>query len=85
MRCMAKFEFVIDHVCTVRFRRLAAQDAARIFATDTILTTLMCVKSSKYSWDLVVTKIDGKVSVWSACFSVSVSASVFGSASQLAR
>jgi hypothetical protein len=32
-----------------------------VFATDALLTTLMCVKSSKYSWDVIVTKQDGQV------------------------
>jgi translation initiation factor 3 subunit D len=40
---------------------LAGEAAAQVFATDSILTTLMCIKSSKYSWDLVVTKQGGRV------------------------
>ena len=42
-------------------RRLASEGKARVFATDALLTTLMCVKSSKYSWDVIVTKQDGQV------------------------
>ncbi|KAJ9522640.1 hypothetical protein QJQ45_019730 [Haematococcus lacustris] len=42
-------------------RKLAAEHKATVFATDTILTTLMCMRSSKYSWDLLVTKIGGKL------------------------
>jgi translation initiation factor 3 subunit D len=42
-------------------RRLASEGAAKVFATDAILTTLMCVKSSKYSWDLLITKQGGKI------------------------
>mmetsp|Transcript_2749 Transcript_2749/g.4745 ORF Transcript_2749/g.4745 Transcript_2749/m.4745 type:complete len:516 (+) Transcript_2749:103-1650(+) len=42
-------------------RKLSTEGAAQVFATDSILTTLMCVKSAKYSWDLVITKADGKV------------------------
>lgn len=42
-------------------RRLASEGKAKVFATDVILTTLMCVKSSKYSWDLVITKANGRV------------------------
>ena len=32
-----------------------------MFATDTILATLMCCTRSAYSWDIVVQKIGGKV------------------------
>lgn len=42
-------------------RRLASEGKAKVFATDSILTTLMCVKSSKYSWDLIITKTNGKI------------------------
>jgi hypothetical protein len=28
-----------------------------VFVTDSILTTLMCVKSSVYSWDVVITRV----------------------------
>lgn len=42
-------------------RRLAAEDKARVFCTDRILTTLMCVKSSVYSWDVMVTRIGDKL------------------------
>ncbi|KAF5837662.1 eukaryotic translation initiation factor 3 subunit D [Dunaliella salina] len=42
-------------------RKAAAENKARVFATDNILTTLMCMKSSKYSWDLIVTKQNGKI------------------------
>jgi len=37
-------------------RRLAAEGGARVFVTDAILTALMCVKSSVYSWDIVITR-----------------------------
>jgi translation initiation factor 3 subunit D len=42
-------------------RELAASDKARVFATDRILTTLMCIKSSVYSWDIVVTRVGDKL------------------------
>lgn len=42
-------------------RRLAAEDKARVFATDSILTTLMCVKSSVYSWDILITRAGDKL------------------------
>ena len=42
-------------------RKLAAEDRARVFATDSILTTLMCIKSSIYSWDILVTRVGGKL------------------------
>ena len=32
-----------------------------MFATDSILATLMCSSRSEYSWDIVVQKIGGKV------------------------
>ncbi len=43
-------------------RRLARTDEeASVFATDTILATLMCSGRSQYSWDIVVQKIGGKI------------------------
>ncbi len=42
-------------------RRLAAEDRARVFATDTVLTTLMCCKSSVYSWDILITRAGDKL------------------------
>lgn len=42
-------------------RKLAAEDKARVFITDTILTCLMCVKSSVYSWDVVITRAGDKL------------------------
>merc|ERR1739844_714255 len=38
-----------------------AYDRVNVFATDTILATLMCCTRSAYSWDIVVQKIGGKV------------------------
>lgn len=32
-----------------------------MFATDALLTTLMCVKSSVYSWDLLATRVGDKL------------------------
>ena len=37
-------------------RRLASEKQGVVFATDAILTALMCFKSSVYSWDVVVTR-----------------------------
>ncbi len=43
-------------------RKLArTEDDAYVFATDTILATLMCCGRSQYSWDIVVQKIGGKI------------------------
>ena len=44
-------------------RRLARADDvdANVFATDSILATLMCCSRSQYSWDIVVQKIGGKI------------------------
>ena len=43
-------------------RKLAGTDAdANVFATDSILATLMCCTRSQYSWDIVVQKIGGKI------------------------
>ena len=38
-----------------------SQSDVNVFATDTILATLMCCTRSAYSWDIVVQKIGGKV------------------------
>ncbi|KAM1138906.1 hypothetical protein ACFX2I_036656 [Malus domestica] len=42
-------------------RRLANEDKATVFATDTILSTLMCAPRSVYSWDIVVQKVGNKL------------------------
>ena len=43
-------------------RKLARTDTeASVFATDTILATLMVAGRSQYSWDIVVQKIGGKI------------------------
>ena len=40
---------------------LAEKDAATIFATDNILSMLMCAPRSVYSWDIVITKSKSKI------------------------
>ncbi|KAK9983010.1 hypothetical protein SO802_032535 [Lithocarpus litseifolius] len=40
---------------------LASEDKATIFATDTILSTLMCAPRSVYSWDIVVQRVRNKL------------------------
>lgn len=42
-------------------RKLAAEDKARVFVTDSILATMMCVKSSVYSWDILITRAGNKL------------------------
>jgi len=43
-------------------RKLARTDTdANVFATDSILATMMCCTRSQYSWDIVVQKIGGKI------------------------
>nr|GMD06833.1 eukaryotic translation initiation factor 3 subunit D-like [Ipomoea batatas] len=42
-------------------RRLANEDKATVFATDTILSTLMCAPRSVYSWDIVIQKVGNKL------------------------
>lgn len=42
-------------------QELADKDEGTIFATDNILSMLMCAPRSVYSWDLVITKHNGKV------------------------
>ncbi len=43
-------------------RKLVRTDGeATVFATDSILATLMCAGRSQYSWDIVVQKIAGKI------------------------
>ncbi|KAI7516715.1 Eukaryotic translation initiation factor 3 subunit, partial [Hortaea werneckii] len=40
---------------------LADRNEATIFATDNILSMLMCAPRSIYSWDIVIVKQDGKI------------------------
>ncbi|CAI0468704.1 unnamed protein product [Linum tenue] len=42
-------------------RRLANEDKATVFATDSILATLMCAPRSVYSWDIVVQRVGNKL------------------------
>ncbi|QIW96953.1 hypothetical protein AMS68_002471 [Peltaster fructicola] len=42
-------------------QELAEKDEATIFATDNILSMLMCAPRSVYSWDLVITKQGNKI------------------------
>ncbi|KAF9735776.1 hypothetical protein PMIN06_002142 [Paraphaeosphaeria minitans] len=42
-------------------QELAEKDEATIFATDSILSVLMCATKSVYSWDLVITKRGSKL------------------------
>ncbi|KAI3935835.1 hypothetical protein MKX01_033019 [Papaver californicum] len=42
-------------------RRLANEDKATVFATDSILSTLMCAPRSVYSWDIVVRRVGNKL------------------------
>jgi hypothetical protein len=48
-------------------RKLASDNQATVFATDAILTTIMCMRSSRYSWDLLVSKQNGKVGTSRLC------------------
>jgi translation initiation factor 3 subunit D len=42
-------------------RQLAKEDGGNVFATDVILAAIMCCTRSVYSWDVVITKIAGKL------------------------
>lgn len=42
-------------------RDLAAKGTGRVFATDSVLSTLMCMRSSVYSWDIVATRKGDKL------------------------
>ncbi|KAF2171464.1 hypothetical protein M409DRAFT_63725 [Zasmidium cellare ATCC 36951] len=42
-------------------QELAERDEASIFATDNILSMLMCAPRSVYSWDIVIVKQGGKI------------------------
>ena len=60
------FESPLIHTVTTTddpvIRKLAkSHPDANVFATDTILATLMCCTRSIYSWDIVVQKIGGKI------------------------
>ncbi|KAG6523258.1 eukaryotic translation initiation factor 3 subunit D-like [Zingiber officinale] len=42
-------------------RRLAADDKATVFATDAILSALMCAPRSVYSWDIIIQRVGNKL------------------------
>jgi len=62
---LRKIDRIIHTVTTTDdpvIRKLAkSHPDANVFATDTILATLMCCTRSIYSWDIVVQKIGGKI------------------------
>lgn len=64
-RPLRKIDRIIHTVTTTDdpvIRKLAkSHPDANVFATDTILATLMCCTRSVYSWDIVVQKIGGKI------------------------
>jgi len=64
-RPLRKIDRIIHTVTTTDdpvIRKLAkSHPDANVFATDTILATLMCCTRSIYSWDIVVQKIGGKI------------------------
>ncbi len=37
------------------------EDIGDVFATDSILSTLVAAPRSVYSWDIVIEKLDGKI------------------------
>jgi hypothetical protein len=39
---------------TFKCRELAEKGVGRVFATDALITTLMCATRSVYSWDIIV-------------------------------
>lgn len=64
-KSLRKVDRIIHTVTTTDdpvIRKLAkSHPDANVFATDTILATLMCCSRSIYSWDIVVQKIGGKI------------------------
>jgi len=42
-------------------RQLTKTEGTNVYATDAILSTIMCCTRSNYSWDIVVQKIAGKI------------------------
>ena len=42
-------------------RKYAQEEAAQVFITDVLLTTLMCTPRSVYSWDIVITRAGGRL------------------------
>ena len=64
-RPLKRIERVIHTVTTTDdpvIRKLArTEEDANVFATDSILATLMCCGRSQYSWDIVVQKIGDKI------------------------
>lgn len=44
----------VQRSCWVGCRDLAKKGVGRVFATDALITTLMCAPRSVYSWDIIV-------------------------------
>ena len=44
-----------------RALQLSKQNVAQVFATDSIIATLMCATRSVNSWDILVTRVGDKL------------------------
>ncbi|KAK9277667.1 hypothetical protein L1049_007214 [Liquidambar formosana] len=42
-------------------RQLANEDKATVFATYSILSTVMCAPTSVYSWDIEIQQVENKL------------------------
>ena len=59
MPCVSRAQ--TERVWVLRCRKYAQEEAAQVFITDTLLTTLMCTPRSVYSWDIVITRAGGRL------------------------
>ena len=42
-------------------RKLSEEGTGQVFMSDSVLAALMCAPRSVYSWDVLITKADGKL------------------------
>eukprot|EP00850_Spirogloea_muscicola_P016839 SM000140S00588 [mRNA] locus=s140:76311:80526:- [translate_table: standard] len=60
-RVTPKMEKGLERYEHRQFYKLASEDVGTVFATDAILSTLMCAPRSVYSWDIVVQRVGTKL------------------------
>ena len=53
--------FSLDLIEMNKFLPQLTKSEGNVYATDAILSTIMCCTRSNYSWDVVVQKIAGKI------------------------
>ena len=60
-RTRAHTSVIFDTARVLCCRKLAEEGTGQVFMADSVLVALMCAPRSVYSWDVLITKTDGKM------------------------